>query len=430
MKKRKSVTMPAARSYDDWVAFYKVLIFHLANHSYAENAAWLTKGLEVLTQYNVRPASLFGSLHGPAILQAIHSVHSESLLLAPDPSVALPALYSAVVQLDGMITYAERKSLAWSATPPRSDENFLAWMAANFPRFEIFGALLAEEATPAARYNTSATMATIASSIANQGGALVATAPSADATTETLQTFLLPEVRRWGNNVFVLDDALHAKFLHTDVDNLDIGAVEFPYPAFLIRAPERNYLVGRVAVVGHSLVLSEGVIGVWGLLNHDRGALQLMQTTTMRKLGDLWDACDRALRAYPHYIESGIQQACREAFLVTCNLSLYLSTKEPVVTKTRDRVPDFKREEKRKAWARYTPITHRISAPRAQGVKLGGTTTSGSTRLHWVRGHWRKQWKGSRSEGTWAQGLTWIHPHLRGTELTLKDSSNPRKYKV
>jgi len=236
-----------------------------------------------------------------------------------------------------------------------------------------------------------------------------------DPETERIRAMTMTELYASGNNAFIISDTLREMFLNTEIQKLDIGAIDFPYSAFQVVTGERTVFFTHVPITEER--------SVWIFDNVEYGCAHLKQDADTETLGDLWECLPADF--WDNHPESAT--ACDEAFQMVCNLSLYLSTRSPEVRSEGRKTQRGKgrKKSRRQAELDYTPI-RRVLYPSASKTKTSGSASGSKRQAHWVRGHWRKQPYGPRDNPKYER--IWIEPHMRGGEEGPSDTT--RKYKV
>jgi len=242
-----------------------------------------------------------------------------------------------------------------------------------------------------------------------------------DAQEETLSATLLTELWISGNNEFAIGPELREMFMQTDVDNLAPPAL--PYAAF-------HVTTGQEQLMFTSAVHKVAGVRVWIMWSKERGSVQLMERLGQEDtLGDIWG---RLPEGFWHASPES-ENACREAFLIICNLCLYMETQDAQVRVEGESKGTKPAEEDRRGLKRYakrqmTPV-RRVLYPGLDVSKSANVAGASHTRRHWVRGHWRWQayWPNGRDDEKINKRI-WIKPHLRGEGDATYDT--PRTYKV
>lgn len=236
-----------------------------------------------------------------------------------------------------------------------------------------------------------------------------------DPETERIRAMTMTELYATGNNAFVISDTLREMFLNTDLHKIEIDALDLPYSAFQVMTGDRTVFFTHIPAAADK--------SLWVFDNVEYGSVHLKQDETTETLGDLWECLpENFWDAHPESAE-----ACHEAFQMVCNLSLYLSTRQPEVRSEGRRTNRGKgrKQSRRQAELDYTPIRH-VLYPSARVKRSNGSTGVSQRKAHWVRGHWRKQPYGPRDNPRYER--IWIEPHLRGGDEGTSDKT--RKYKV
>lgn len=246
-----------------------------------------------------------------------------------------------------------------------------------------------------------------------------------DRSNDKITTYIMTELWMSGVNEFKISSDLRDRFLMTDIGDISIDSINFPYPAFMVTTPEENIMFSTVE---HEKENAR----VWCFHNLEKGVVQLNEKIgESENLADLWgdlpedfwDNCPPA------------EKASKEAFTIVCNLILYLQTKNAEVksnTSNPGSKPPVRKKRKLKDYAKkeYTPINHTLYPSLSDSTSEKAASHS-SKREHWVRGHyrWQPYWPEGRDNDPTYERI-WIEPHLRGSKKEDDSNSdmNPRKY--
>lgn len=255
-----------------------------------------------------------------------------------------------------------------------------------------------------------------------------------------------------GEKIYYLSKNLVEMFAHTAM-NVSSDLIQSPFQAIYIYIDQNDLIL-------KDYTGTAPIKGVYVNLREESGGsrkLRIMATTGVEGLNNftdinfffnlnLWPGkVDELVEEHLDQMLKGELASERDLFgnheiipaltRLVINSLLYITSKNPdleKITPPKINMGNVKSKRKQqKLEKRLTKVAQKsfilIGGKTPRMTTANGKIVSDNSKINYqftVAGHWRAQWKGSRSDGSWRQEQVWIKPYIKGKDLA--ESINKR----
>lgn len=227
-----------------------------------------------------------------------------------------------------------------------------------------------------------------------------------------------------GKKTFYITEEIAAKLIQTELKNIETQFFKVPYQIFYIEIPDhifihKNYAKVRGFFIRLDTVLGLTLIPVGGIGYSFSSSLLNINLEKSRYLDEVIDNLSEFhVDEQPFESEEDIQYF-KNIYSFIINVVLYINSKNPdLVEYDYEKIMFKSRGEYKRGKALYSQ--QRIIICGANTKNNIQYESSGERKIlkrFTVRGHWRKQWVGSKKNDSREQILIWIQPFEKGTDF-------------